>query len=133
MEKKISKREFATIKRVAQCVSPMVQKKEKIQQQIADLNNELILLNTQISGFEQGIKALCCGLSSEDIVHREITPLEGKFDKEGRQLKKVSFEPNNNVRFEDGFYYVTLPEAPEETKEETTEETPVEETGTTEE
>lgn len=110
MEKRISRVEFATIKRVAQCVSPMLQKRDKLDKQIKKMSEERDSLNLQIEGFEQGIKALCGGLTSEDIVHRESVVLEDKFDKDGRPVKKVTFEPNPCVRVEDGAYYLTIPE-----------------------
>lgn len=122
MEKYISVREWATVKRIAQSVQPMVQKKNNIKEKLAKLLEEYKMLNTQIEGFELGIKALCNGLTTEDLVHREINVVEGKFDKDGRPLKKTTFEPNDNISFdkEKNMYVITIPD--EEEKKETPEE-----------
>lgn len=113
MEKVISVREWATVKRIALSVNPMVQKKNAISRKMEELTQEVTLLDAQIEAFEHGIKALCCGLGTEDLVHREMTVTEGKFDKDGRPLKKVTYEPNPNVRFDrdKGVYVITVPDA----------------------
>lgn len=118
MEKILSTREWSCVKRTAQNVSPLVQKKQKLQKQIADLIEEYKATDAQIQGFEGGIKALCGGLGTEQLVVRTVTPLEDKFDKDGKQLKKTSYEPSSLVTYnaEQNNYTVSIPEP--ETKEE---------------
>lgn len=112
MEKRISVREWATVKRIAQSVQPMVQKKDTIQKKIKELATEYQSLNDQIEGFEHGIKALCGGLGTEALIHREVVTVPGKYDKDGRPLKKTSYEPNPCVKFDkdNAQYVITLPE-----------------------
>lgn len=122
MEITLSTRQWAVIKRTAQNVAPNVAKKATIQKKMVELAEEYKLLDAQISGFEQGIKALCHGLGTENLVHREVTVIEGKFDKDGKPLKKTSYEPNSNVAYDEekNVYIVTVPDAPaEETSIET--------------
>lgn len=114
MEKVISTREWATVKRIAQSVQPMVQKKAQIKEKLQELADEYKMLDAQIQGFEHGIKALCGGLSTEQLVHREVKVLEGKFDKDGRPMKKASFEPNPNVHYDKdkNVWVITFDEEP---------------------
>lgn len=112
MEKTISIRDWSTIKRVAQNVQPLVAKKNSIKEKIEELNNELTSLDMQIQGHEYGIKALCGGLGTEDLCHRVVTVIEGKFDKDGRPQKKTTYEPNDNIAFneEKRVYVITIPD-----------------------
>lgn len=112
MEITLSTRQWAIIKRTAQNVAPNVAKKANIQKKMLELASEYKSLDAQIAGFEQGIKALCHGLGTEDLIHRAVTIVEGKFDKDGRPLKKVSYEPNSNVVYDaaKNVYVVTVPE-----------------------
>jgi len=116
MEKIITTRQWATVKRMAQSVQPLVQRKQRLQSQIAGMIEEYKSLDVQISGFEQGIKALCGGLGTEQLVCRVVTPLEGRFDKDGKQLRKVTYEPSSNVRYnaEANNYTILIPEPGEE-------------------
>lgn len=95
----ITTRQWATIKRVAQSVQPMVQKKDNLYKKIQELAEEYKTLEAQIEGFEHGIKAMCEGLGTEDLVERKITIVEGKTDKDGRPLKKTSYEPTSIVQY----------------------------------
>jgi len=141
MEITLSTRQWAIIKRTAQNVAPNVAKKANIQKKMLELAAEYKSLDAQIAGFEQGIKALCHGLGTEDLVHRVVTTLEGKFDKDGKPQKKTSYEPNSNVAYDatKNVYVVTVPDlgtvtgadydidsTPTETPVETDNETPQE-------
>lgn len=110
--KTISTRQWATIKRIAQSVQPMVSKKEALQKKIKDLAEEYQSLEAQIDGFEQGIKALCEGLSSEQLVIRTVSVVPDRFDKDGKPLKKVSYEPTSLVQYNEqaNNYTIILPE-----------------------
>lgn len=122
MEKTISTRQFAMVKRTAQNVQPLVAKKQKLQKQIASLIDEYKTTDSQIQGFEGGIKALCEGMGTEQLVKRVVTLIEGKFDKDGKQVKKTSYEPSPLVTFnpELNNYTIRIPEAaaPVENEEE---------------
>jgi len=122
MEKTISTRQWAIVKRTAQNVNPLVQQKQKLQRKIADLIGEYKTVDAQIQGFEGGIKALCEGLGTEQLVIRVVTPIEGKFDKDGKQVKKVTYEPSSLVTYnvEQNNYTVHIPEPSAETPSEGT-------------
>lgn len=116
MEKIISIREWATIKRIAQSVNPMVLKKQAVYKKMKELAGEYQALNAQIAGFEGGVKALCGGLGTEQLIHKETSVIEGKFDKDGKPQKKTVYLPNTCVNYdrEKNVYVLTLPE-PQET------------------
>lgn len=94
--KTISVRQFATIKRVAQNVNPLVIKKNKILSKIVDLKDECTALEAEIEGHEMGIKSLTGGLTSEDLVVKRIEDT-GKVDKDGKPIKKTVYEPSDKL------------------------------------
>ena len=100
MEKKqLSTRQWAAIKRTAQNVLPLLQRKEKLQKYVEELET----INAQIEGMEYGTKSLTGGYTSEEIVNRVVTdyvdPVTGviKTDKDGRALKQTKYVPNTKI------------------------------------
>lgn len=122
MEKKeLSTRQWATIKRTAQNVLPLIQKREKLQKYVEELET----INAQIEGMEYGTKALTGGYTSEEVVKRVVNdyvdPTTGavKTDKDGRALKITKYVPNTDVVEFDAqanVYYIST--KPVETTEE---------------
>lgn len=96
MNKTLTVRQFATIKRVAQNVNPLVVKKNKIAAKINELNAEYNALTEEIEGHEMGIKALTGGFISEDLVVKKVEDT-GKVDKEGKPIKVTKYEPKEGV------------------------------------
>lgn len=96
MNKTLTVRQFATIKRVAQNVNPLVVKKNKIATKINELNAEYNALTEEIEGHEMGIKALTGGYISEDLVVKKVEDT-GKVDKEGKPIKVTKYEPKEGV------------------------------------
>ena len=96
MNKILSVRQFATVKRVAQNVNPLVVKKNKIAAKINELNAEYNALTEEIEGHEMGIKALTGGLTSEDLVVKKVEDT-GKVDKDGKPIKVTKYEPKEGV------------------------------------
>lgn len=94
--KTLSVRQFATVKRVAQNVNPLVVKKNKIAAKINELNAEYNALTEEIEGHEMGIKALTGGLTSEDLVVKKVEDT-GKVDKNGCPVKVTKYEPKEGV------------------------------------
>ena len=94
--KTLSVRQFATVKRVAQNVNPLVVKKNKIAAKISELNAEYNALTEEIEGHEMGIKALTGGFISEDLVVKKVEDT-GKVDKEGRSIKVTKYEPRDGI------------------------------------
>lgn len=93
--KTISIRQLATIKRVAQNVSSLVIKKNKLVEQIKELSKELDDLINEIEGHEVGVKLLT-GHTSEELITRVIEDT-GKMDKNGKPIKLTRYEPKEGV------------------------------------
>lgn len=96
MNKTLSVRQFATIKRVAQNVNPLVVKKNKVAAKINELNAEYNALTEEIEGHEMGVKALTGGFISEDLVVKKVEDT-GKVDKDGKPIKVTKYEPKEGV------------------------------------
>ena len=94
--KTISIRQFASVKRIAQNVSPLVVKKNKIAAKIDELNAEYNALIEEIEGHEMGVKALTGGLTSEDLVVKKVEDT-GNVDKNGCPVKVTKYEPKAGV------------------------------------
>ena len=69
--KTISIRQLATIKRVAQNVSSLVIRKNKLTEQIKELSKECNDLINEIEGHEVGVKMLT-GRTSEELITRVV-------------------------------------------------------------
>lgn len=91
--KEISVRQFASIKRIAMNVNPLVVKKNKLISKINDLTTEIAEINDAIEGNEMGIKTITGGLSSEVLITKTVTD-SGKVDKNGNPIKVTKYEPN---------------------------------------
>lgn len=96
MNKTLTVRQFAGVKRIAQNVNPLVVKKNKIAAKINELNAEYNALTVEIEGHEMGVKALTDGLTSEDLVVKKVEDT-GKVDKEGRPIKVTKYEPRAGI------------------------------------
>lgn len=92
MNKTLTFRQVAALKRTAQNNYPNVAKVEKLQAKIGELQEEIDILNTQIAGAEMGSRAMTGGYSSFQLIDREVIST-GKFDKEGRELKQTRYIP----------------------------------------
>ena len=96
MNKTLTVRQFAGVKRIAQNVNPLVVKKNKIAAKIDELNAEYNALTEEIEGHEMGVKALTGGLTSEDLVVKKVEDT-GKVDKDGKPIKVTKYEPKAGV------------------------------------
>lgn len=92
MEKKnFSKIEIAVIKRTAQNVAQFVNKKEKLNAKIAELEAEKASLQPIIDSFQGPIKEMTGGYTTEDLVTRE-TVHTGKMDsKTGKEILQTRY------------------------------------------
>ena len=88
--KEFSKFEIATIKRTAQNVAPLVRRKTKIKEQIAKLQEEYDLLNTQQLQWEQAIITMTNGYTTEDLVDK-IIEATNSVDKDGNPVKITKY------------------------------------------
>lgn len=94
--KVLTVRQFASIKRIAQNVNPLVVKKNKIAAKIDELNAEYNALTEEIEGHELGVKALTGGLTSEDLVVKKVEDT-GKVGKDGKPVKVTKYEPKDDM------------------------------------
>ena len=99
MEKIISTRDFADIKRMAQIVNPKVSRKNTLLKQKAKIDAEIAELNEAISLLEGGIKCKFLGLGPEQLVKKVVSPAVREDGtpyidaKTGKQLTKTTWEP----------------------------------------
>ena len=96
MNKTLTVRQFAAVKRVAQNVSFAVAKRDKIFAKVQELSKKYEDLTKEIEGHEMGVKALTGGLTSEDLVVKKVEDT-GKVDKEGKPVKVTKYEPKAGV------------------------------------
>lgn len=96
MNKTLTVRQFAAVKRVAQNVSFAVAKRDKVSAKMQELSKEYGDLTKEIEGHEMGIKALTGGLTSEDLITKKVEDT-GKVDKEGKPIKVTKYEPRAGV------------------------------------
>lgn len=84
--KEFSKFQVATLKRVAQSVSPLVRIKERLTKEIQEREKELESTQIQIDAFQGPIKEMTGGFSTEDLVQR-VVEVTDKLDKDGKPVK----------------------------------------------
>lgn len=91
MEKKFSKIQIAAIKRTAQNVAQFVNKKERIDAKIAELEAEKASYQPMIDAFQGPIKEMTGGYTTEDLVKKEVIKT-GKFDpKTGKEIIQTRY------------------------------------------
>lgn len=121
--KKLTIRNFAAIKRIAQNVNPLVVKKNRMLAQAKKILLEVKEIEEEIKGYEAGVVALTDGYQSEALVTK-VVENTGKLDKDNAPIKVTKYIPTNLVTFseEENCYYI-----PDFKKEEDVETTQVEE------
>ena len=99
MQKIISTRDFADIKRMAQIVNPKVSRKATLIRQKEKIGAELAELDMEIALLEGGIKNKFLGLGTEQLVKKVVSPAMREDgtpyldSKTGKQLTKTTWEP----------------------------------------
>lgn len=86
MKKEFSKFFVASLKRTAQNVSPLVKRKQKLQAEIAEREEELVSIQRQLETYEAPIKEVTGGFGTEDLVVRTVE-ITDKVDKDGKPIK----------------------------------------------
>lgn len=86
MKKEFSKFFIASLKRTAQNVSPLVRRKQKLQAEIAEREEELKSIQVQLDTYEAPIKEATGGYGTEDLVVRTVEVTD-KVDKDGKPIK----------------------------------------------
>lgn len=105
--KKLTVRNFAAIKRIAQNVNPLVVKKNRMLAQAKKILLEVREIEEEIKGYEAGVVALTGGYQSEALVTKVVEDT-GKVDKDNTPIKVTKYIPTNLVTFseEENCYYV---------------------------
>ena len=85
-KKEFSKFFVASLKRTAQNVSFLVKRKQKLQAEIAQREEELKSIQAQLDIYEAPIKEATGGYTTEDLVVRTVE-ITDKTDKEGKPIK----------------------------------------------
>lgn len=85
-KKEFSKFFIASLKRTAQNVSPLVRRKQKLQAEIAEREEDLKSIQIQIEAHEAPIKEVTGGYGTEDLVIRTVEVTD-KADKDGKPVK----------------------------------------------
>ena len=93
----LSTRKWATIKKTAQIVQPNVAKKQRLEAQIANLQNQLAEANAAIAEWDGAIVRMT-GYSSEQLIRRVVEP-SGKVDANGKPLTITKWVPTEIVSF----------------------------------
>lgn len=93
----LSTRKWATIKKTAQIVQPNVAKKQRLEAQIANLQNQLAEANAAIAEWDGAIVRMT-GYSSEQLIKRVVEP-SGKVDANGKPLTITKWVPTEIVSF----------------------------------
>ena len=105
--KKLTVRNFAAIKRIAQNVNPLVVKKNRMLAQAKKILLEVKEIEEEIKGYEAGVVALTGGYQSEALVTK-VVENTGKVDKDNAPIKVTKYIPTNLVTFseEENCYYI---------------------------
>jgi ribosomal protein L9 len=104
-KKEFSKFFIASLKRTAQNVSPLVRRKQKLQLEIAEREEEMASIQKQLDTYEAPIKEATGGYGTEDLVIRTVEVTD-KMDKDGKPIKVTKW----NLKYPDTIIPETEPE-----------------------
>lgn len=88
--KKFSKWELTVIKNTAKNVSPIVAKKTKIREKLEELAKEYNSLQELQNRFEENVKSITGGYTTEDLVER-VVETTNSVDKNGNPIKAAKY------------------------------------------
>ena len=106
----LSTRKWATIKKTAQIVQPNVAKKQRLEAQIANLQNQLAEANAAIAEWDGAIVRMT-GYSSKQLIKRVVEP-SGKIDANGKPLTNTKWVPTELVSFNEETNTYVIADAP---------------------
>lgn len=84
MDNKFNKFFIASLKRTAMNVSPLIRKKQRLEETINAKLAEIEAINKQIEVFDTPVKDMTGGFGIEDLITRVV---ETNVDKEGKEIK----------------------------------------------
>ena len=88
MDNKFNKFFIASLKRTAMNVSPLIRKKQKLEETINAKLAEIEAINKQIEVFDTPVKDMTGGFGIEDLITRVV---ETNVDKEGKEIKATKW------------------------------------------
>lgn len=89
-KKEFTKFELARLKRTAQNVEGFLKQKNKLKTKLAEIEEQLKVVNEQIDLTDAPTVAMT-GYHTSDIIKKIVTPTD-KVDKQGQIIKRVTFE-----------------------------------------
>ena len=111
MEKRISYRDFQSVKSVAKAIDPKMRERETLRKKIEVLAADYKACNEQISLLEAGIvKTL--GFHVEELVKKVVEPTGSTDPKTGKPIKTTKYLPTDIVSYDESKkqYVITLPD-----------------------
>lgn len=111
MEKRISYRDFQSVKSVAKAIDPKMRERETLRKKIEVLAADYKACNEQISLLEAGIvKTL--GFHVEELVKKVVEPTGATDPKTGKPIKATKYLPTDIVSYDETKkqYVITLPD-----------------------
>lgn len=93
----LSTRKWAVIKKTAQILQPNIAKKQKLENQIAKLREELETTKEQILQWDGAIVSMT-GYSTEELIKRVVEPTD-KLSADGKTFTITKWIPSDRVRF----------------------------------
>lgn len=107
--KTISSRQLAQLKRNFQNVSPLINEREKLVEQIKKIKEKYDGLTAAIDGTEAGSRFITGGVNAVDLLVKEVITTD-KVDANGRPVKQTKYVPNpQRLRLnQDGTYTILL-------------------------
>lgn len=111
MEKRLSYRDFQSVKSVAKAIDPQVTERAKIKKKIEELALQYKKCDDQINLLEAGV-VKTIGVHVTDLIKKVIEPT-GALDKNGKPIKATKYLPTDMVTYDEAKkqYVVTLPDA----------------------
>lgn len=90
MKKKFGRFELNTIKGTARMVNPIVVKKERLAEKIAELQAEYDDLSAQQDAYESNVKRITGGYTTDDLVEK-VVETTNSVDKNGKPIKVTKY------------------------------------------
>ena len=112
MEKRISYRDFQSIKAIAKAIDPQIRERESIQKKLNKLVEDLETCESQIKAIEVGI-VQNIGFHVSDLVKKVVEVTGTSAD--GKPIKSTKYVPTDIVSYDDAKkqYVITIPDEEE--------------------
>lgn len=95
--KELSRFELAAIKRTAQNVKSMLKKRDKLEEKQAEITQELNDINNMIDMWEEPIKKMTGGFTSEQVLNGEMEESQELLSEETPSEEEIDETPNEEI------------------------------------